>query len=66
MFQFLVLGDDAGQYFPEFKNLKTLSLAECDISDDFLTLKHFLRNSPNLEKLTLRCCKVLLLLLLLS
>ncbi|KAF7026392.1 hypothetical protein CFC21_038503 [Triticum aestivum] len=52
---FLVLGGDAGLFLPEFKNLKMLSLAECDISDDFLTLKHFLRNSPNLEKLTLRC-----------
>ncbi|XBH57497.1 hypothetical protein VPH35_079087 [Triticum aestivum] len=41
-----------------FKNLKTLSLEDCDISDDFLMLKHFLRNSPNLEKLMLRCCKL--------
>ncbi|KAF7033744.1 hypothetical protein CFC21_044819 [Triticum aestivum] len=55
---FLVIDDDAGHYFPEFKNLKKLSLVECDISDDFLTLEHFLRNSPELEKLTLRCCKL--------
>ncbi|XP_020168611.1 MEIOTIC F-BOX protein MOF-like [Aegilops tauschii subsp. strangulata] len=55
---FLVLGDDPGLYFPKFKNLKTLSLEDCDISDDFLTLKHFLRNSPNLEKLMLPCCKL--------
>ncbi|XBI86099.1 hypothetical protein VPH35_094118 [Triticum aestivum] len=55
---FLVLGDDPGLYFPKFKNLKTLSLEDCDISDDFLTLKQFLRNSPNLEKLMLRCCKL--------
>lgn len=56
---FLVLGYDEGLYFPEFKNLKMLSLVECDISDDFLTLEHFLRSSANLEKLTLRCCKLL-------
>ncbi|XBH57496.1 hypothetical protein VPH35_079086 [Triticum aestivum] len=57
-FRFLVLGDDPGLSFPKFKNLKTLSLEDCDISDDFLTLKHFLRNSPNLEKLMLPCCKL--------
>ncbi|KAL6652724.1 hypothetical protein ACP70R_011649 [Stipagrostis hirtigluma subsp. patula] len=43
--------------FPHFKNLKTLSLDECDLSDNFKTLGHFLQDSPNLEKLTLRCCK---------
>lgn len=47
---------------PEFKNLKILSLDKCDLSDNFQLLKHFLQNSPNLEKLTLRLCEVFMLL----
>ncbi|KAL6850342.1 hypothetical protein ACP4OV_020969 [Aristida adscensionis] len=43
--------------FPEFKNLRTLLLNDCDLGDNFKTLGHFLQNSPNLEKLTLRLCK---------
>ncbi|KAL6652726.1 hypothetical protein ACP70R_011651 [Stipagrostis hirtigluma subsp. patula] len=42
--------------FPHFNNLKTLLLDECDLSDNFQILGHFLRNSPNLEKLTLCRC----------
>lgn len=41
-----------------FKNLRTLFLDECHISDDFLGLQQYLRNSHNLQKLTLCCCKV--------
>ncbi|GJN04835.1 hypothetical protein PR202_ga22410 [Eleusine coracana subsp. coracana] len=43
--------------FKEFRNLRNLLLDKCDLSDDFQTLVLFLLNSPNLEKLTLRCCK---------
>ncbi|KAF0893185.1 hypothetical protein E2562_023208 [Oryza meyeriana var. granulata] len=43
---------------PEFKNLKILSLDKCDLSDNFQLLMHFLLNSPNLEKITLRLCKL--------
>jgi hypothetical protein len=42
----------------EFMNLRNLLLRSCDLSDDFRTLRFFLHSSPNLEKLTLRHCKV--------
>ncbi|XP_066335888.1 MEIOTIC F-BOX protein MOF-like isoform X2 [Miscanthus floridulus] len=45
--------------FQEFKNLRSLLLDRCDLSDDFKTLVFFLRSSPILEKLTLRCCEFL-------
>ncbi|EMS61712.1 hypothetical protein TRIUR3_17057 [Triticum urartu] len=45
--------------FPVLKNLRTLSLDECHISNDFMGLEPYLRKSRNLEKLTLRRCKVL-------
>ncbi|KAF7040804.1 hypothetical protein CFC21_050678 [Triticum aestivum] len=45
--------------FPVLKNLRTLSLDECYISDYFMGLEPYLRKSQNLEKLTLRRCKVL-------
>ncbi|VAH86464.1 unnamed protein product [Triticum turgidum subsp. durum] len=45
--------------FPVLKNLRTLSLDECHISDDFMGLELYLHKSRNLEKLTLRRCKVL-------
>jgi len=51
-----VLGEDPVT-FPNFRNLRTLLLDNCDLSDNFKTLEHFLKNSPDLEKLTLRCCK---------
>ncbi|EES10061.1 uncharacterized protein LOC8074360 [Sorghum bicolor] len=51
----LVLGKEPR--FQEFKNLRNLLLDDCDLSDDFRTLVFFLRSSPILEKLTLRCCK---------
>ncbi|KAL6652715.1 hypothetical protein ACP70R_011640 [Stipagrostis hirtigluma subsp. patula] len=44
--------------FPTFKNLRTLLLDKCDFSDNFQLLHHFVHNSPNLEKLTVRCCKL--------
>ncbi|XP_044973613.1 MEIOTIC F-BOX protein MOF-like [Hordeum vulgare subsp. vulgare] len=45
--------------FPIFENLRTLSLDQCYIAGDFMGLEPYLRNSWNLEKLTLRRCKVL-------
>lgn len=47
--------------FPTFKNLRTLLLEKCDLGDNFGILWHLLKKSPNLEKLTMRCCKVNLL-----
>ncbi|KAG0517680.1 hypothetical protein BDA96_09G110000 [Sorghum bicolor] len=43
--------------FQEFKNLRSLFLDRCDLSDDFKTLVFFLWGSPILEKLTLQCCE---------
>ncbi|CAL5067922.1 unnamed protein product [Urochloa decumbens] len=43
--------------FPEFNNLGTLLLDQCDLSDNFQILAYFLQSAPNLEKLTLRRCK---------
>ncbi|KAF7044735.1 hypothetical protein CFC21_053930 [Triticum aestivum] len=43
----------------KFENLTTLFLDECRISNDFLGLQQYLENSCNLQKLTLRHCKVL-------
>ncbi|KAL6653959.1 hypothetical protein ACP70R_007424 [Stipagrostis hirtigluma subsp. patula] len=57
-FETMVMPDDSTA-FGEFKNLRNLVLDACDLSDDFQTLGLFLQNSPNLEKLTLRCCNVL-------
>ena len=45
--------------FLEFQNLRNLLLDDCDLSDDFRILRFFHRGSPNLEKVTLRHCKVL-------
>jgi len=39
-------------------NLRTLFLDECDLRDNFRILCHLLRRSPNLEKLSVRCCKL--------
>lgn len=44
--------------FTEFQSLRSTELEDCDLSDNFHMLGHFLQHSPNLEKLTLRCCKV--------
>ncbi|CAL4983549.1 unnamed protein product [Urochloa decumbens] len=49
-----VLGEESR--FQEFKNLRNLLLANCDLSDNFRTLVFFLKSSPNLEKLTLQHC----------
>ncbi|WVZ50628.1 hypothetical protein U9M48_001866 [Paspalum notatum var. saurae] len=48
-----VLGKEPA--FQEFKNLRSLLLGECDLSDH--TLGFFLHSSPNLDKLTWRHCK---------
>ncbi|CAM0148366.1 unnamed protein product [Urochloa decumbens] len=42
----------------QFNNLRTLVLNRCDLSDDYQILGYFLRNSPNMERLTLVFCKV--------
>ena len=44
--------------FQEFMNLRNLLLDDCDLKNNFRTLGFFLQSSPNLEKLTLRHCKV--------
>uniref|UniRef100_K3YD01 F-box domain-containing protein n=1 Tax=Setaria italica TaxID=4555 RepID=K3YD01_SETIT len=51
-----VLGEGSTTFI-QFNNLRTLVLSHCDLSDDFQILGHFLRNSPNLERLTLLYCK---------
>ncbi|CAN6248730.1 unnamed protein product [Urochloa humidicola] len=43
--------------YPEFKNMRALTLHNYDPIDDFQTLGRFLRSSPMLEKLTLHCSK---------
>ncbi|XP_025824937.1 MEIOTIC F-BOX protein MOF-like [Panicum hallii] len=44
--------------FPILENLRTLLLDECDLRDNIRLLLHFLQSSPNLEKLTVRLCKL--------
>ncbi|CAN6228199.1 unnamed protein product [Urochloa humidicola] len=44
--------------FPVLQNLRTLLLDKCYLHGNIRLLCHFLRNSPNLEKLTLRLCKL--------
>ncbi|CAL5031976.1 unnamed protein product [Urochloa decumbens] len=44
--------------FPMLENVRTLLLDKCDLRDNFRLLRHFLRSSPNLEKLTVRLCKL--------
>ena len=44
--------------FPILKNLRSLLLGECDMSGNFQLLVQFLKKSPDLEKLTVRRCKV--------
>ncbi|CAL5067941.1 unnamed protein product [Urochloa decumbens] len=44
--------------FPMLENLRILVLDKCDLRDNFRILRHFLRSSPNLEKLTVRCCEL--------
>ncbi|EEC77336.1 hypothetical protein OsI_16014 [Oryza sativa Indica Group] len=43
--------------FHAFKNLRTLLLDRCRPSYNNELLRHLLQNSPNLEKLTVHCCK---------
>ncbi|KXG26362.1 F-box/LRR-repeat protein At3g58930 [Sorghum bicolor] len=54
--QVMVLGECSAT-FPQLNNLRTLQLNRCDLSDGFQMLGLLLRNSPNLERLTLRWCK---------
>ncbi|CAL5031948.1 unnamed protein product [Urochloa decumbens] len=54
-------GEESMSSFPEFNNLRTLELNQCGLCDDLRVSGHILRNSPNLEKLTLHlppCLKV--------
>ncbi|RLM74976.1 hypothetical protein C2845_PM15G09010 [Panicum miliaceum] len=44
--------------FPILENLRTVLLDECDLRDNIRLLCHFLQSSPNLEKLTVRLCKL--------
>ncbi|CAN6275749.1 unnamed protein product [Urochloa humidicola] len=44
--------------FPVLDNLRTLLVDECDLRGNIRLLRHFLRSSPNLEKLTIRLCKL--------
>nr|XP_034604720.1 F-box/FBD/LRR-repeat protein At5g56420-like [Setaria viridis] len=44
--------------YPTLENLRTLILDKCSLHDNFLLLHHWLRNSPNLEKLSVRNCKL--------
>ncbi|XP_037444714.1 uncharacterized protein LOC119313012 isoform X3 [Triticum dicoccoides] len=55
-----LLLNESHAYLPPFmfENLRTLFLDGCHISDDFLGLRQYLRNSPNLHKLSLCRCKV--------
>nr|XP_020158939.1 putative F-box/LRR-repeat protein At3g28410 [Aegilops tauschii subsp. strangulata] len=57
----LLLFNEGHENLPllKFKNLRTLFLGVCRISDDFLGLQQYLWNSPNLQRLTMRHCKVL-------
>ncbi|CAN6228212.1 unnamed protein product [Urochloa humidicola] len=56
VFKKMELGEGSTTFI-QFNNLRTLVLNRCDLSDDFQILGHFLCNSPNLERLTLRLCK---------
>ncbi|CAL5027370.1 unnamed protein product [Urochloa decumbens] len=55
-------GEESMSSFPEFNNLRNLELSQCGLCDDLSRVSgHILRNSPNLEKLTLHlppCLKV--------
>ncbi|CAL5067931.1 unnamed protein product [Urochloa decumbens] len=44
--------------YPKLESLGTLFLEYCDLHDNFGLLRRCLQNSPNLEKLTVRCCKL--------
>ncbi|KAJ1271118.1 hypothetical protein BS78_06G104400 [Paspalum vaginatum] len=54
----MVLPDAEPVEFPTFENLRSLLLDQCDLSNNFQLLCHFLGSSPNLERLTVRCCKL--------
>ncbi|CAN6275761.1 unnamed protein product [Urochloa humidicola] len=44
--------------FLMLENLRTLFLDKCDLRDNFMILRRLLQSSPNLEKLTVRCCEL--------
>nr|XP_051190795.1 MEIOTIC F-BOX protein MOF-like [Lolium perenne] len=55
----LVMEDYDDRDLPEFHNLTTLILDECDFTYDEPTLlEYFLQHAPNLEKLTLKNCEL--------
>ncbi|KAM0916663.1 hypothetical protein ACQ4PT_010015 [Festuca glaucescens] len=56
-FPIRLLPDEEPVEFPMFKNLTTLLLDDCELGDKFQLLRHFLQNSPNLERLTVKGCK---------
>ena len=47
------------EYSVALQNLRTLILDTCNLHNNFGLLHHCLRNTSNLEKLTLQYCKVL-------
>ncbi|CAN6251591.1 unnamed protein product [Urochloa humidicola] len=55
--QAVVMPSSDSVEFPTFKNLRSLLLDTCDLTDNFQLLALFLQKSPNLNKLTVRCCK---------
>ncbi|CAN6270109.1 unnamed protein product [Urochloa humidicola] len=52
----LLGGEDTGDLFPVFSNLRTLLLDGCDVGVECQVLRRFLQNAPSLETLTLRDC----------
>ncbi|XP_051190795.2 MEIOTIC F-BOX protein MOF-like [Lolium perenne] len=55
----IVMEDYGDRDLPEFHNLTTLILDECDFTYDEPTLlEYFLQHAPNLEKLTLKNCEL--------
>jgi hypothetical protein len=46
------------QWCPKFNNLTALTLGEWCLAEDYYALKVFLRNCPNLVKLTLKLKQV--------
>ncbi|KAJ1271117.1 hypothetical protein BS78_06G104300 [Paspalum vaginatum] len=49
----VTVSGEKSKMFPEFKNLRNLELDGCNLSSDLQVSGHVLRNSSNLEKLTM-------------
>ncbi|PUZ47245.1 hypothetical protein GQ55_7G149100 [Panicum hallii var. hallii] len=56
-FDVTVKAGEESTTFPEFSNLRTLESDQCGLGHDIHVSGHILRNSPNLEKLTLTLSK---------